>query len=147
MEDFVSNKKFSVPQKAFSTIKSYYKLHPTWSFKNSDQNISKWDFISNADSHILNELKSYEGMTWGEIMKAIGGRKSGTNNHPVNIRNLSSEAQSEIKNIKSLSNELQLIFSLRITAKTRLYGIIDEESGLYKIIWLDKKHEIYPIKK
>lgn len=140
-------KKFSIPDNAFKKIMAYYKMHPTWSFKNSDQNFSEWDFIKNADAKVLGELKSYEGMTWGEIIEAAGGRKNGTNNHPVNIIDLSDKAQKEIVKIKSLSNDLQLIFSLRLASKVRLYGIIDEESGLFKIIWLDKKHEIYPIKK
>ena len=140
----IYNKKV-VPKNAFNNLKSYLKLHPIWSFEYVDVNIDKWNLIKNINSDILDHLKSFEGLSWSEIQQASGGKKKGTNNHYVPIFDLSTEAKNEIKKLKYLSENLQAIFSLRLTSLIRLYGIIDESTGIFKIVWFDKKHEIYYI--
>lgn len=124
---------------------SYYSMMPTWSFKYLDNNYEKWGFIHVKDinSTIISKLKDYEGMTWKEIIETSGGRTNGNNNHFENISDLILEAQKRWKNLKL--DEYDRIFSLRLTGKQRLYGILD--NGVFKIVWFDQKHEIYPSKK
>lgn len=62
-----------------------------WSIKNNDS------FFDN----ILFKLISYEGMTWGEIQSASGGKSAGngTNNHFEYIVEMSKEAQKRAKEL------------------------------------------------
>ena len=142
---FKKVKKYEFPNDVFESLNSVIKYHPTWSFDISDTNIEKWNFFKNCNEEILLQLKSFEGLTWAEIEKASGGRKAGNNNHFVKINDLSNEAQLEIKKLKALDSKIMLLFSLRLNNLTRLYGIRDEKTGVYKIVWIDFKHEIYKI--
>lgn len=120
---------------------SFYDRVPVWSFKLLDNNYDKWGFvhIDNINDTIIDKLKDYEGMTWGEIIKATGGKKYGNNNHYENISDLIPEAQSRWKELHL--EEYDRIFSLRLTGLQRLYGIL--LNGVFKIVWFDPEHEIY----
>ena len=84
-------------------------------------------------------MKDYEGMTWGEIMKATGGRRTGNNNHFENVDEFIKEAQERWIELKL--EEYSEAFSLRLTGTHRLYGIL--EDGTFRVIWYDEDHEIY----
>lgn len=124
---------------------SFYDKIPVWSFKLLDNNYVKWGFvhIKDINTTIIDKLKHYEGMTWGEIIKATGGKKYGNNNHFENVSDLIPEAQSRWRDLKL--EEFDRIFSLRLTGEQRLYGILID--GVYKIIWFDPSHNIYKLKK
>lgn len=123
---------------------SFYSKNPIWSFKLLDNNYHKWGFIhtSNINKDIITKLIDYENLTWGEIIKATGGRKHGNNNHYENISKLITEAQERWKELKP--EEYDSVFSLRLTGHHRLYGLLTD--GIFKIIWFDSHHEIYPLK-
>lgn len=142
MGDFVlMNKK--VPKKAVENICKYYDKKSSWSLNLIDINIDKWNFLKNSSEKVLEELKSYEQMNWYEIISKYSGRKNGTDNHFVPIINLSKEAINELKKLKYLSENLSTLFSLRLNNLTRLYGIIDEITGTFRIVWFDNEHKIY----
>lgn len=105
--------------------------HERWSIKNADA------FFDD----ILQKLIAYEGMTWAEIQAASGGKKSGngTNNHFENISEMSKEAQQRATELRL---DVDQLFSLRLTAKSRLYGILTD--GIFRILWYDRNHEVYP---
>lgn len=120
---------------------AYLKKRPVWAFKQCDLDYEKWS-IKNNDlffENILSKLISYEGMTWSEIQSASGGKSAGTNNHFEYIADMSKEAQ---KRAKELHLDVDQLFSLRLTGKERLYGVLS--NGVFSVLWYDSEHEIYP---
>lgn len=120
----------------------YLGLSPRWAFKKMDTEHPRWA-IGSCDSvyeSIITKLRDYEGMTWQEIMSASGGRSSGTNNHFEDVADLCKEARDRM--IELHMEDVDRIFSLRLTSKERLYGILEE--GIFFVIWHDPNHEIYP---
>lgn len=124
----------------------YIKKNPVWAFSRCDMEHEKWS-ITNYDfiNEIFKKLVDYERMTWQEIQSASGGRRegNGTNSHFVNVAELSKEAQDRLMELKLY--DIDQLFSLRLAAKIRLYGIL--ENGVFYILWYDKEHEIYEMKK
>ena len=88
---------------------------------------------------IYSKLQNFESMTWAAIFEQSGGRSRGTNSHEVPVSKLGREAQ---KRLRSMGYEVDSIFSLRLKGLVRIYGI--REGAVLKILWFDKKHEIYP---
>lgn len=132
--------------KNIEKIEGYLRMHPIWAFRQCDQSHERWS-LKNSESFyqdILEKLVSYEGMTWGEIQAASGGKSAGngTNNHFESIADMSKEAQ---KRAEELRLDVDQLFSLRLTGKKRLYGILDQ--GIYRVIWYDPEHEIYSTSK
>lgn len=124
---------------------SYLDKNPVWSFKKMDEHHERWSIsnVSDVYSSIISKLKSYEGMTWDEILKAAGGRTKGNNNHFESVDSVSKSAQERWKELKL--EEYDSLFSLRLTGTNRLIGILDD--GIFYIIWFDKDHEVYKVKK
>lgn len=124
---------------------SFLGKHPVWSFKSLDNGYCKWGFVHTDDlfGKVISKLKDYEGMTWSQILSASGGRSHGTNNHYEDIAELIPEAQRRWKAIHL--EEYDRVFSLRLAGVERLYGIL--EDGIFRIVWFDQTHEIYPTKK
>ena len=131
-----SNKK-----KPKSTVNpdSYLGQHPTWTFHRCDISHDKWS-IRKCESiyeKIIDKLISYEGQTWMEIISATGGKSSGTRSHFINVSDLEKEAQ---KRIDQLHLHIDQVLSLRLDARTRLFGVMD--NGTMDILWYDPDHEI-----
>ncbi|MBR1893264.1 MAG: hypothetical protein IJ815_07015 [Lachnospiraceae bacterium] len=118
--------------------KSYLNKTPLWSFKKLDIAYHKWQVEDTKE--LLTKLKDFEGLTWQEIETASGGKKKGhgSNSHSIPIYNLINEAQKRLSDINLGAEDY--IFSLRINAKTRLWGFRRDE--VLEIIWYDKEHEI-----
>lgn len=131
--------------RAVADHENYLRKHPVWSFSRCDRTHDRWAIgkCSSFYDEIIDKLISYEGMTWAEIQAAAGGKSAGhgTNNHFENISDLSAEAQKRANEINLMEDQL---FSLRLTAKSRLYGILSD--GTFSLIWYDANHEIYPMK-
>ena len=122
---------------------AFLKKYPVWAFKHCDMENEKWSIKKSTSffNDILAKLISYEGMTWSEIQSASGGKSAGngTNNHFEYIAEMSKEAQ---KRARELRLDVDQLFSLRLSGKERLYGILN--NGIFSILWYDSKHEIYP---
>ena len=90
---------------------------------------------------ILPKLRMFESMTWQEILSASGAKKKGRGNHhhSVAVEKLSKDAQKRLKEIKL--DDVESLFSLRLTGRKRLYGIRD--GRVFKFIWYDREHEVY----
>lgn len=127
--------------KVVENPQSFLGDHPVWSFKWMDNGYSKWGFAHSDDllSDVICKLKDNEGMTWGQIISASGGRSHGTNSHYENVSDLIPEAQKRWKDLRH--EEYDRVFSLRLTNLHRLYGIL--EDGVFYIVWFDQQHEIY----
>lgn len=131
--------------KATEDPQSYLKKTPVWSFRRLDNTYTKWGLrcVDNLYDTIIKKLKDFEGMTWDAILKATGGRKHGNNNHFEDVSSLIPEAQKRWADLKL--EEYDRVFSLRLTGKHRLYGILLD--GVFQVIWYDPNHEIYPLDK
>jgi len=81
------------------------------------------NWLANLCDSILPKLKDYETMTWQEIMSASGGRSRGTNNHYIEIEDLSKEAQKRLCDLKM--DDIDALFCLRLSGKERIWGIVD----------------------
>lgn len=84
---------------------------------------------------IREKLKNFETMTWSEI--------EGRDHHFISIKNISKEAKQRLQDINQ--DDLDQLFSLRLSAKERLWGIRKEE--ILNILWWDPEHSVYPVPK
>ena len=123
--------------------KGFLRKHPSWAFSLCDEEHPRWALcrVPNVYQEVVRKLQSFEGMTWAEIQSASGGRSHGTNSHFEPLSSLTKEARDRAAQIHL---EEDLIFSLRLDGKTRLFGTI--EDGVFYIIWHDPSHEIYPVR-
>jgi len=82
---------------------------------------------------IIPRLHDYESMTWAEIDGPCGS-------HSVGIEDLCTEAQDQLKKLGM--EELESLFSLRITGERRVWGVKDV--AVLQILWWDPKHSVCP---
>lgn len=137
------------PQKSIRITEevSLYKRFPHWSFVLSDMEHEKWGIRQNAEHLItmLARFKEWERITWGEILTATAGRKSNTQSHPMVVAELVKEAQNRLTELNLDSYDT--LYSLAITGKQRVWGIMIEETGTFQLLWYDPEHQVYPVSK
>ena len=98
-------------------------------------------------NEILPKLQDFESMTWVEIMRAAGGRTRGSNSHFVPAERLTRQAKDRLAEIGQ--DDVSELFSLRLTATMRIYGIRDRRA--LKLLWYDPYHgtnarAVYPVR-
>ena len=96
---------------------------------------------------ILPKLQDFESMTWAEIQQAAGGRARGNNSHFVPVERLTRNAKERLAAIRQ--DDVSALFSLRLSATTRIYGIRDRRA--LKLLWYDPYHgtnaqAVYPVR-
>jgi len=112
------------------------KLEMVWHFRYLDTK-GPWGWNSKRiDVEILvntihSHLMDFETMTWHEL-------KNGS--HNVSVSDLCKDAQKRLEVINQ--NDIDELFSLRLTGKKRIWGIKDR--NILKIIWWDPEHEVCP---
>ena len=132
--------KDKVVQRRFDP-EAFMKTSPSWRFRSVDKD-GRWGHAALKGSwwdEIYSKLQDFESMTWAAILEQSGGRTRGTNSHEVPVSNLCKEAR---KRLRGMGYEVDSIFSLRLKGLVRIYGI--REGAVLKLLWFDKKHEIYP---
>ena len=121
-----------------------------WGFRIADKEGS-WGWRNVAArvwwDEILPKLQEFESMTWAEIMQASGGRTRGNNSHPVRVENLTRQAKARLAEIGQ--EDVSELFSLRLAATTRIYGVRDGRA--LKLLWYDPYHgmnaqAVYPVR-
>ena len=121
-----------------------------WAFSILDQE-GPWGWRTAAAQawwrEILPKLQDFESMTWAEIMRAAGGRARGNNNHFVQVEKLTRQAKQRLVEINQ--DDVSELFSLRLSATTRIYGIRDRRA--LKLLWYDRHHgvntqAVYPVR-
>lgn len=120
---------------------SYLAKTPVWRFSDFDWD-GDWGYDScefkaaHIRGHIEHHLASFETMTWGEILKASGGRRSGNNSHDISRDKFKASVEKRL----SLKNVLaDTLFSLRLDAGTRIYGV--REGRCLRIVFFDPYHK------
>ena len=100
---------------------SYYSKQPSWRFCRWDSGFPKSEDMSTVLADLLPKLHDLEKATWSDICQANGGKRSGTNSHHIEVSEFKPEAQRRFRELKITESEL---FSLRLTGKHRLWGIL-----------------------
>jgi hypothetical protein len=82
---------------------------------------------------LVSKLQSFGTMSWAEV-------EGKTGSHFVSVEAFSSNAQNRLSALNQ--EDIDSLFSLRITGKERLWGIRDR--AMLKLIWWDPEHEVCP---
>jgi hypothetical protein len=109
-----------------------------WNFHRLDRDHADWGWELKAGlwRQLLAQLISFEGLKWGELQGAAGGRRNGTNHHPIPISDLSSAATKRLA--EKRLDDASAIFSLRLTNTLRVYGFRD--GRVLRLVWYDPHH-------
>ena len=122
------------------SIDTLLSFHPSWRFAALDiEGQFGWSSVDRGElEEIRTKLGEYERLTWGEIKIQQADR-----NHLIGIASMSRAAQARLRQILPGVEEL---FSLRITGKKRIFGII-QDHGAMLLVWWDRHHQVCPTKK
>jgi len=82
---------------------------------------------------VIFRLKELESMTWTEI-------EQGTHSHFVEVTKLIPDAQKRLSALRL--DDFDVLFSLRIKAKPRLWGI--RINNIFHALWWDPDHQVCP---
>lgn len=122
------------------------KLTPAWQFHRRDRDHAEWGWGKlTADqfcSLLHDQLGHFETMTWAEILRAVGDKKSGNQHHNIAITKCCKAAQERLAEL--MADDVDEVFSLRLTNKLRLFGIKD--GRVLRFLWHDPEHSVYPLK-
>jgi hypothetical protein len=108
---------------------------PLWAFRVVDLG-GRWCWSALQRDDILlvfDKLKSYESMAWAQI-------EGPTGSHFVEVHKLSKPARERLVEIRQ--DDVDLLFSLRITGRQRVWGIRD--GHVLRLLWWDPEHEVCP---
>jgi hypothetical protein len=78
------------------------------------------------------KLASFETMTWQAIKQA--------ESHSIAVDAIAKEARDRLAEIRQ--EDIDEIFSLRVSGKQRIWGILDRNR--LKILWWDPEHKVCP---
>ncbi len=81
-------------------------------------------------------LVALEGLTWADIKAQAGGRRRGTNHHPIEFAEFTPTARHRLEQLRL--DEFASLFSLRLTNTLRLYGVRD--GRVMQLVWHDPFH-------
>lgn len=121
-----------------------YQLPPKWSFIKCDMQHERWGIVRNSEylAGMLARFKDWERGSWGDILTATAGRKHNTQSHPIPVEHLDREAARRLTELHLDSYDV--LYSLTITGKQRVWGIMIEETGTFQLLWYDPRHEVCP---
>lgn len=109
-------------------------LHPDFKADQMDNNGPwGWDDIGSSQlQELFQKIFESQKLTWQNL------RDNGS--HFVDRESLSSDAQKRLTEIQQ--EDLDQLFSLRITGRKRIWGI--KEGNILWLLWWDPTHEICP---
>lgn len=116
-----------------------------WSAKDIDIDYRgdwDWDLKPSELRDFLRAIEEYSTLTWTELIS------QGNNKHHSQLtETLSKDARSRLWHLFSDADSEypEEIFRFRIAGTVRLWGF--RENGLFKILWFDRDHKVYPVKK
>ena len=115
-----------------------------WSLEIADCS-GEWGFTaelfkSKWCNGLLKKFLELEKTTWAIIANQTGGPSRGTNSHHVPISDIVNEAKKRLAQL--YLDDLDDIYSLRISNKERIYGIV-QDTVLF-MIWYDPNHQVCP---
>lgn len=110
-------------------------MSPLWAFRIADlRGPWCWSRLDgDTQLEVLRRLGSLETMTWADIVQ-------GTGSHPISLGDLIKPAQERL--IEIGQDDVDELFSLRVSGKCRIWGIRDNE--VLRVLWCDPEHEVCP---
>jgi len=130
------------PRHFHSDFENRKDQFPAWQFSLLDQEgewgwqnltLEKWQII-------LEKLKNFESMTWGQIESGDQNYSS----HEVMLKDCPNKAV--LKRLEQLQlDDINSLFSLRLSGRERIYGIL--EGPILKLLWFDPEHTVWPVEK
>jgi len=117
--------------------RDFMRLHPRWRFSLLElQGAYGWARLQGqAIRGLRDRLAELEKSTWAEIF--VRDRHQ---NHSVDRDKLSTDAQKKLR--KRKLDDFERFWSLRITAKERVWGLLVED--VFYLLWWDPEHEVCP---
>jgi hypothetical protein len=116
---------------------SILDLKPSWRFDIIDLE-SSWGWFNieskNLLRDILEKLKNFERMTWGEIERK-------KQSHIMPLDKIEKKAIDRLRE-RNL-DDLEALYSIRISGKERIWG--KRERDAFYIIWWDPDHTVYRV--
>lgn len=114
-----------------------FKLPPSWQVSMMEMvDEFGWHRIDESKlENIRKKLGHFESMTWSEILV-----QSSQQNHKVKIADLCKEARDRLE--QTGLDDIDELISLRITARERVWGILDQ--AVLKVLWWDPDHAVCP---
>ena len=124
---------------------SLYKLSPKWSFAKMDIEHQEWGLLANEKylGGMLVRFREWERLKWEDILTTTAGRKHNTQSHPMPIEILCREAKARLAQLRL--DSYAILYSLAITGRQRVWGIMIEETGTFQLLWYDPEHTVYPV--
>lgn len=116
-----------------------------WSVKFTDFADSKFGIQKLKHEYLFPEvigfLIHYSTMTWGEILRASGGRRNGNNNHGLELDSLTPAGKNAVIRVQNENAEIDKewpVFSLRTEGQKRILGF--RERTTFHLVWYDMDH-------
>ncbi|BEU87469.1 hypothetical protein TAMA11512_21230 [Selenomonas sp. TAMA-11512] len=98
--------------------------------------------IQDFHDRIIAKLKDFESMVWQEILDASGGKSKGNgNNHHFIMGNKLPKEEGRAFIEKGYMERYEKVFSLRLSGRERLIGIVD--GGMFCVLWFDPDHVFF----
>ena len=88
------------------------------------------------------KLDDYTKWKWSEVTNHNKSRGKGKRHHYVSISSIIKKTRSELEKMNLIDDDM--IFSLAIYTKSRLFGFVNRLDKTFYIVWYDPKHEICP---
>jgi hypothetical protein len=110
------------------------RQRPLWAFRFADVG-GPWCWCTLGGSEhaeVLDRLKRFESMTWGEI--------EGGEHHFVSVSGCCRKAQIRLAELRH--DDAGQLFPPRITGRKRIHGFRHEHVPSF--LWWDREHEVYP---
>lgn len=115
----------------------YQNQFIAWHFECMDST-GDWPCNINTLQNIRDRLHEYEKLKWFEVTKG--------SSHPLPVFKIIQKAQNRLTKLGY--GDFETLYQLEIkngSGKQRLWGLRIE--NIFKILWWDPKHEIYPVQK
>ena len=92
--------------------------------------------------NILSKLQNLESQKWQEILNSAGGKSEGHGNNNHFIMGDKLPREEKLIFIKlGYMEKYEKVFSLRLSAKERLIGVVD--MNVFYILWYDAEHKFF----
>ena len=109
----------------YDSQKASWRFHRFWKKSTWPLNVNNW---KDWEKEILPKLIENQELTWADI--------KGKKNHNVDLSGLTKAGEKELER---LNLDIDRVFSLRLTGKKRIIGILDR--GVLEIICYTPNHE------
>ncbi len=105
-----------------------------WSFHGFDEHV--WDKEEHDFPDIVAKLRGIERRPVAELVADT------SHFHQVAVADICKEGQNRLNELRR--DDIDPLYSLRLDAKKRLWGVFDSSAGVLRILWWDPTHKVCP---